>query len=145
MLTQSIKVPETDVLIATIIRGVPNDNSKDKTEFLTETSYSIQVGVLHRSAGTFIKAHNHLPTRKIVSGCQEVLIVKSGTIEVVIYDHEQNYLATEVLRTGDILIQYHGGHSFSFLVDTQFIEIKQGPYTPADKVFFDPRCHESMK
>jgi hypothetical protein len=27
----------------------------------------------------------------------------------------------------------------------QFIELKQGPYTPADKVYFNPLAHEQTK
>ena len=145
MRVENIKIPDTEVLIATVLYWTPNDLLKSKTEFVTDESKSIQVGVLHRPEGTLIKAHQHLPTQKTVSGCQEVLIVKTGIVEVSIFDHLHNHLQDLTLRTGDVFIQYHGGHSFLFQTDTQFIEIKQGPFTPQDKVSFNPLCHESMK
>lgn len=145
MRVENIKIPNTEVLIATVLYWTPNDFTKAKTDFVTDESKSIQVGVLHRPEGTQVKAHQHLPVQKTVSGCQEVLIIKTGVVLVSIFDQLQNHLQDITLRAGDIFIQYHGGHSFDFKVDTQFVEIKQGPFTPADKVFFDPRCHESMK
>ena len=141
----SIKIPDTEVLIATVIYWTANDYLKSKTEFVTDESRSIQVGILHRPEDTFIKAHQHLPTQKVVSGCQEVLIIKSGMVKVSVFDHLHNHLQDLTLSAGDVFIQYHGGHSFHFQTDTQFIEVKQGPFTPADKVFFNPLAHEQSK
>ena len=142
---QHIKIPGSDVVIATVIFGMPNDNAKSKTEFVTESDHSIQVGILHRPNGTVINAHQHLPTQKTVTGCQEVLIVRSGSIKVDIYCPDKILRNTLWLGAGDTYVQYYGGHEFTFQADTQFLEIKQGPYAPSDKVFFDPRCHEQMK
>lgn len=140
-----VKIPGTEVVLATLILGIPNDNSKHKTEFVTEPDHSIQVGLLHRPADSVVEAHQHLPVQKTVSGCQEVLYIKSGNVHVDVYDPEKNFVETVQIGAGDTYIQFYGGHRFRFLTDTQFIEIKQGPFTPADKVFFDPRCHEQMK
>ena len=142
---QHIKLQGTEVLLATVIFGIPNDNAKNKTEFVTEPGHSIQVGILHRPNGTVVKAHQHLPTQKTVSGCQEVLIVHSGHIRVDVYCTEKILRNTLWVGAGDIYIQYCGGHEFIFEADSQFIEIKQGPYAPEDKVFFNPRSHEQMK
>lgn len=145
MRVEEIKIPDTAVVLATIIFYSPHVYDKDLTEFITDPSRSIQVGVLHRRAQTRVECHQHLPKQKTVNGCQEVLIIKSGMLHVDIYDPDKNYICTRVLRTGDILIQYWGGHAFEFLNDTVFIELKQGPYTPEDKVFFNPLAHEQMK
>lgn len=140
-----IKIPNTDIVLATIIYGTPNDNADTKTEFVTQPDHSIQVGILHRPNGTVIKAHQHLPTQKTVSGCQEILFVRSGQIQVDIYCPDKNLVSQVIIGAGDTYIQYHGGHEFIFQANTQFLEIKQGPYTPSDKVFFNPLCHEQMK
>jgi cupin fold WbuC family metalloprotein len=145
MLTENIFHPTTERLLATHIFAVPNDNAKVKTEFVTDNSHSIQVGILHRTAGTLVNAHQHLPTQKVVTGTQEVLIVKSGHIVVDIFDDNGEFVSARALRTGDVYIQYSGGHAFSFITDVQFIEIKQGPYTPSDKVYFNPTAHEQTK
>jgi hypothetical protein len=136
-----------EVLIASVLKWVPNSNEKEKTEFATKPHHSLQVGVLHRSAGTVIQAHQHLPAHKQVTGCQEILIIRSGCVDVDVYapDVANTYLGTRVLRTGDIYIQYCGGHRFHFHNDTQFVEVKQGPYTPEDKIYFNPLAHEQTK
>jgi len=145
MLTEHVFDSRTEKLLASHIFAIPNDNSKVKTEFVTDNHHSIQVGVLHRQAGTVVEAHQHLPVQKVVTGTQEVLIVKSGHIVVDIFDPNGEFVSARALRTGDIFIQYSGGHAFHFITDVQFIEIKQGPYTPADKVFFNLLAHEQTK
>jgi len=146
MIVENVFDPRTKQLLSTHIFAIPNDNAKVKTEFVTENAHSIQVGVLHRAAGTFVGAHQHLPVQKVVTGTQEVLIVKSGHVVVDIFDQSGEFVSARALRTGDIFIQYAGGHAFHFITDVQFIEIKQGPYTPADKVFFvNPLAHEQTK
>lgn len=145
MLSENIYAPCSQVLLATHLHSLHCDNSKNKTEFVTDDTQSIQVGVLHRPAGTVVNAHQHLPVQKLVTGTQEVLIVKSGHIVVDIFDQDGIYVSARALRTGDVYIQYCGGHAFTFVTNVQFIEIKQGPYTPSDKVFFNPIAHEQMK
>jgi hypothetical protein len=149
MLVDNIYVPNSLTLLATHLHSLYTGNEKVKTEFVTDDAQSIQVGVLHRQAGTVVQAHQHLPVQKQVTGTQEVLIVRSGHIVVDIFDTKGNFVAAKPLRTGDIYIQYSGGHAFHFITDVQFVEIKQGPYTPADKVYFnydfDPTRHEQMK
>ena len=145
MIVEHVFDPTTERLLATHIFAVPNDNAKVKTEFVTDNSHSIQVGILHRAAGTLVNAHQHLPVQKVVTGTQEVLIVKSGHIVVDIFDPNGEFVSARALRTGDVFVQYAGGHAFNFITDVQFIEIKQGPYTPSDKVFFNPLAHEQTK
>lgn len=137
--------PWERTLISTLIRG--KDCGLSETEFYTKEDHSIQVGFLCRKEGTKVASHQHLPVQKLVTGCQEVLIIKEGIIHVDVFSPhgEFSLLNTIVLMSGDIYIQYCGGHSFTFYEDTKFIEIKQGPYTPADKVFFNPLAHEQTK
>jgi hypothetical protein len=143
MNTENIIDPSTGLIVATIVSG--RDDAPMKTEFVTKECHSIQVGVLHRPVGYVVEAHQHLPVQKQVSGCQEVLIVRQGSVVVDIFSHEKHPIATRVLRLGDIYIQYIGGHRFEFIHDSQIVEIKQGPYTPQDKVYFNPLEHEQTK
>lgn len=145
MLADNVYAPNSKILLATHLYRLYIDNEKVKTEFVTDDSQSIQVGVLHRQAGTVVQPHQHLPVQKQVIGTQEVLIVRSGHIVVDIFDTNGNFVSAKPLRTGDVYIQYCGGHAFHFITDSQFVEIKQGPYAAADKVFFNPMSHEQMK
>ena len=115
------------------------------TNFVTENNHSLQVGVLHRKAGTLIEPHQHLPTQKVVTGCQEIIIVLEGLMRVVIYSPEGRILNECDLHPGTIFIQYMGGHSFDITHNARFIEVKQGPYVADDKIYFNPLAHEQTR
>ena len=61
MLVDNIYVPNSLILLATHLHSLHVGNEKVKTEFVTDDTQSIQVGVLHRQAGTVVQAHQHLP------------------------------------------------------------------------------------
>ena len=132
-------------LLATYIEMFYDETEAPVTKFLTAPEHSIQVGYLSRPKGTSIASHQHKPTSKVVQGCQEVLLVRKGRLQVSIYDVQGNFVASQMLKAGSIFIQYKGGHSFFAPEDVSFVEIKQGPYTPEDKVYFNPVLHENMK
>lgn len=136
-----------NVLIAQIIYfEQTKPSTKLKTEFITDPSQPIQLGVLSRLQGTTVEAHRHLPIQHTISGSQEILILRSGQILTEIFDVNLASICHKTLRAGDIFIQYSGGHSFQFVTDSEFVEIKQGPFTPESKVFFvNPLTHEQMK
>lgn len=147
MSVESLYDPSGNILIAQIIYfEQTKPSTKVKTEFVTDPDQPIQLGVLNRLQGTRVEPHRHLPVQRTISGSQEVLIVRSGQILTEIFDVNLNSICVKTLRAGDIFIQYTGGHSFQFVTDSEFIEIKQGPFTPEAKVFFvNPLSHEQMK
>jgi len=103
-------------------------NIKGKNFFGNKDNY-LQVGILELKKGTKIEAHYHLPRSDEVKKTQEVLILLSGELEVCFYDVEKNVkVESTILLNGDILILLDGGHSFNAIMDTEFIEVKQGPY-----------------
>ena len=58
----------------------------------------------------------------------EVLVVRSGSCQIDVYDDQKNLIATRNLSVGDVVIMSAGGHGFRILEDTILLEIKQGPY-----------------
>lgn len=114
------------------------------TRFFTSENDLIQIGILHRKKDTLIKPHFHRPSSpEKVS--QEILILLDGKVQVTVYDTNENELMSRILYPGEIYLNYKAGHSFLFLEDSRFLEIKQGPYRAEDKVFIDPLQHEQMK
>lgn len=132
-------------LVASVFGTSLGNHVQSGTDFVTSPEQSIQVGILHKSAGEKIPSHQHRPTSKNVIGCQEVLILSKGKMKVEIYSPENEFIASIIIGPGQMFIQYTGGHAFEVIEDVQFIEIKQGPYTPEDKVIFNPMAHENMK
>ena len=37
-------------------------------------------------------------------------------------------IATKILKGGDSMLQFSGGHGFEFQEDSRLLEVKQGPY-----------------
>lgn len=112
--------------IAIVVRG---HYSPPQAEFLTPSDYKQQLGFIVYPAGGLIQAHTHKPLERRLVGTSEVLLVRSGRVEVDLYNDARELVATRVLEAGDLLLLISGGHGFRMLEDTVLLEVKQGPYT----------------
>jgi len=101
---------------------------REGIEFLTPSTYSQQLGYMHRPQGYEIAPHVHKPVRRSVQYTKEVLFIKSGCVRVDFYDDEQSYIESRVLNAGDVILLAFGGHGFEMLETSEIIEVKQGPY-----------------
>ena len=113
-------------LIAIII---PHDFHKDGVEFFSPKEFSQQLGYMKHPKGYNIQPHIHKLVVREIQYTQEVLLVKSGKIRVDFYSDEKKYIGKEELTAGDVILLASGGHGFTFLEESELIEIKQGPYT----------------
>ena len=123
------EILDNDVLLAIIIRS---GFKKDGIQFFTPSHFSQQLGYMNRSKGYKIDAHSHRLVERKVSVTQEVLIVRSGSFKIEIFDSKQQFVKEAVLYTGDTILLASGGHAIEMLEDTELIEVKQGPYTSDD-------------
>lgn len=122
--------------IAYIVR---KDYRPSQTEFLTPDDFKQQLGFIVYQAGGRIAPHVHQPLRRNLVGTSEALIVRSGCLEVDLFNDARQLIATRVLEEGDLILLVSGGHGFRMLEDTVLLEIKQGPYTGQDeKERFEP-------
>lgn len=123
-----------DQLLAIIIYSSFNN---DGISFFTNDDFSQQLGYMNRKAGYIIPPHRHNIIVREVKITQEVLFIKSGKVRVDFYDDNQNYILSKVLNSGDVILLAAGGHGFEMLVDSEIIEVKQGPYVgELDKIRF---------
>ena len=114
-----------DELYCVIIR----DNfCSDSISFFTPDNFSQQLGYLPHKKGKIIKPHYHKQNKREVLYTQEVLIIRKGRVKVNLYDLKYEYIRSEVLNSGDVILLCGGGHGFEMLDDVVMIEIKQGPY-----------------
>lgn len=122
-------------IIAIILR---NEFDSEKIIFLTPNSFSQQLGYLPHKKGDTIKAHRHIYNKREIHFTQEALFIKRGKVKVNLYNSQKNYICSEILNQGDIILLCGGGHGFEILEDSVMIELKQGPYTgESDKDRFD--------
>ena len=76
-----------------------------------------------------ISSHIHIKKPRIVNYCTEVLLIHKGKVKIKFYDMKNSDIKKDtILRSGDIIILFKGGHGFTILEKTQIIEVKQGPY-----------------
>ena len=117
---------------------VSNSSFGPGVHFVTPNELQQQVAVMKRPAGEKILAHTHLPVPRSVKGTQEVLIILDGSIRADIYDDNRDFVQSETLTGGDVIVLVSGGHGFTIVDDCEFIEVKQGPYVPGkDKEVFE--------
>lgn len=105
----------------------PNYEKKG-IEFYTPDEYSQQVGYMNRDKNYVIEPHIHLRQSRNINYTNEVLIVKKGKVKVDFYTDSKEFIKSEIIKTGDLILLIKGGHGFKFLEESQIIEIKQGPY-----------------
>jgi mannose-6-phosphate isomerase-like protein (cupin superfamily) len=121
-------------ICAIIIRS---DYEQSGIRFFTPPEFSQQLAYMRHEKGEIIEPHVHNEVSREIVRTQEVLVVKSGKVQVDLYTGENEYWRSFTLRAGDLILLASGGHGFTMLEPTEMIEIKQGPYLgDQDKVRF---------
>lgn len=101
--------------------------------FYAENESSLQVGKQLRLKGEQIKPHRHMPVKvHREETLKEVLYIEMGRVKVNFYDDRWEEIDSRILNQGDMILLIKGGHGFEVLEETVMIEIKEGPYNPAN-------------
>ncbi|WP_303921818.1 hypothetical protein [Treponema berlinense] len=125
-----------DMLLALIIH---HNYDKKGISFFTPDDFSQQLAFMHHPAGHVILPHVHNEVRREVLYTKEVLVIKTGKMRCDFYSDNKEYLKSEIVETGDVILLANGGHGFECLEETEMFEIKQGPYAGEnDKTRFEP-------
>jgi mannose-6-phosphate isomerase-like protein (cupin superfamily) len=112
---------------------IPASFRPEKSKFFTGDDAKLQCGLMTYTAGTVVDAHVHKPVERHFWGTQEILMVRKGRSLASIYDDERRLICTKTLEQGDVLVLLGGGHGFRMLEETEFVEVKQGPYAGMDE------------
>ncbi|HEY2901622.1 MAG TPA: hypothetical protein VGL59_13655 [Polyangia bacterium] len=106
--------------------------------FFTPNDLSQQLAYMHYPRGKLIPAHVHNPVHRQIIYTQETLFVRRGKLRVDFYNSQREYVRSNVLEAGDVLLLIAGGHGFEVLEEIEMIEVKQGPYLgEQDKTRFE--------
>ena len=74
---------------------------------------------------------------RIIKSTSEALIMVNCQVLVTIYDDEKIKIHESVIKAGEVVVFFNGGHELYVQKDSYFFEIKQGPYDEqTDKVRF---------
>lgn len=122
-------------LLAVIIRA---DFQADGIVFATPNELPQQLGYMKRPSGYQIAPHVHVLKRYDVQYSSETLFIRKGKMRIDFYSEDRQYLSSEILTTGDVVLLSRGGHGFEMLEESEIIEVKQGPYeSDNDKIRFE--------
>ena len=135
MIPEIIRDKERQIF-AIIIRS---DYEQSGIQFFTPPEFSQQLAYMKHEKGEIIEPHVHNEVNREIVRTQEVLIVKSGKVQVDLYTSENEYWNSYILGAGDLILLASGGHGFEILEPTEMIEIKQGPYLGDDDKVRFPR------
>ena len=101
--------------------------------FITPNELFVQVGSWWYPEGKKLASHVHKDFERKAMRTQEMTYVKKGSMRVLLYDEEQNYLQDFVLHEGDLAVFAYGGHGYEILEDnTKIIEAKNGPFVDVE-------------
>jgi len=129
------QIIHNEQILAIIIKS---NYSNSGITFFTPDDFSQQVAYMNHQKGKTIQPHVHNIVKREVLYTKEVLLIKKGKIRTDFYTDDQKYICSRVLESGDIILLASGGHGFEMLEDTEFFEVKQGPYAGEnDKIRFD--------
>ena len=107
----------------------------ENIEFFSPTHFPQQIGLMSRPNGYLVPSHVHNEIPREISLTQEVLMIRKGYCEVILYSENSEETRIE-LGVGDVILLASGGHSIRMLEDCEILEVKQGPYLgPDDKTF----------
>ena len=127
-------ISDNSGLLAIIIRA---DFQADGIVFATPNELPQQLGYMKRPAGYEIDPHVHVLKRYEVEYSSETLFIRKGKVRIDFYSEEKQYLSSEILTAGDVVLLSRGGHGFEMLEESEIIEVKQGPYeSDKDKIRF---------
>ena len=105
---------------------------------VTDEREPLQMLTLKHPKGTYLKAHMHAPKERTTARLQECLIVRTGTIEIDLYEPGGEQFKTITLSPGEAFILLRGGYGIRVTEDAELIEVKNGPYLE-DKILLDDR------
>ena len=110
-----------------------DDDWTEGLNFITPNELFVQVGSWWYDKGKKLASHVHNDFERSVMRTQEMTYVKKGSMKVLLYDEEHNYLQDFILNEGDLAVFAYGGHGYEILEDgTKIIEAKNGPFVDVE-------------
>jgi len=100
---------------------------------VTNERESLQLLTLKHPRGTYLKAHLHLPRKRITNRLQEGWIVRKGKVRLDLYGPDKRFFKYIFLKKGQAFILIAGGIAINFLDNAEIFEVKNGPFKE-DKV-----------
>ena len=109
-------------VVGLLLRAIPGGSVPQ-----TKDEEPLQLITLKHPKGKLLVAHMHKPVALKTNRVQECVVVRKGRIRMSLFGPDKKMFKEIILKSGDVFILQNGGHSFYFLEDSEFIEVKNGP------------------
>jgi len=120
-----------DIKLATF---VSKSDIAEGLKFYSEDSDFVQVGTWSYDKGKRLADHIHNIVDREVNRTQEVIYVIRGSAKAFIYSEDEKLFAETLVKEGDFIIFWNGGHGYEILEDdTLVLEVKNGPFLGVEK------------
>ena len=86
--------------------------------FITPDELFVQVGSWWYDKGKKLDSHVHNEFERTAMRTQESVYVKKGSMRVLVYNEEMEYLEDFILNQGDLAVFAYGGHGYEILEDS---------------------------
>lgn len=115
------------------------DDINGRTEVVPENNF-IQCATLKMEKNKTFPPHKHITKERHYTEqiAQESWVVIKGSVRCILFDIDDQIIATPILYPGDASFTLYGGHTYEILdEDTIVYEYKTGPYEgqSLDKTF----------
>ncbi len=123
------KIYDKDKLLGIVIKDV---NPTDKVTFYTDDDALLQLGYMKHAKGTITNAHWHKVMERTIPLTQEIIYMIRGYMRLDFYTEEEKYVESVNMKPTDVAILVSGGHGTKMYEDSDYWEVKQGPYLAVD-------------
>jgi hypothetical protein len=106
------------------------DEINGRTELIPENNF-IQCATLKMEKNKTFPPHKHIIKDRHYPNqiAQESWVVIKGSVKCILYDINDEVIATPILYPGDASFTLYGGHTYEILEDNTIVyEYKTGPY-----------------
>lgn len=123
-----------------VLAKILYESDFSSSNFISEESGSLQVGLFSYDKGMEIVNHIHNRFERKNYDTQELIYIVRGGVELRLFNNSRELVTKKELYAPCMVYLISGGHGFTVLKnDTFFFEAKNGPYfgVEKDKVKFD--------
>lgn len=103
----------------------------------TDIKEPLQLITIKHPKGKHLVAHTNPPVKLTINAVQECVVMRKGKIRMNLYGPDDKLFRRIILKSGDAFVLQRGGHSFDFLEDSEFIEVKNGPKKWKTKILIE--------
>jgi len=125
---------DTAKLLHIVYRKEDLVNQQQRGVNISPDAMALQLRAISAKKGEVFPDHKHPPQHRTTDRTQESLVIIQGSAKATLYDTDDTALLSTVLKAGDSIITFEGGHRYEILEDKTLIyEHKNGPYNGLEK------------